>query len=118
MNVYEISVFLTKIVRADSDHKSLQLYYGQRGHSPSPASQSIDHLMGKTARGHGGHYGPIPPYSGYPNYQAYQSSYAQQHYHRGPPQDGATNAETSPPPVYEYLSASRPGKENFSSKFR
>ena len=96
--------------------------YHQRGHSPSP-SHGIDYLMPKT-RGHGsgagGHYGPIPPYSGYPGYpypSTHQNPYGAggaQHpgYHRPPPE------ETSPPPVYEYLSTSRPGKENFSSKFR
>ena len=71
--------------------------------------------MAKT-RGHaGGHYGPIPPYSGYPGYsypnRIPDTGYPHPGYHRAP-------EETSPPPVYEYLSTSRPGKENFSSKFR
>ena len=100
--------------------------YHQRAHSPSP-SHGLEYLMPKT-RGHssggqpsGGHYGPIPPYSGYPGYpypSSHQIPYGaappQPHpgFHRPPPE------ETSPPPVYEYLSNSRPGKENFSSKFR
>ena len=73
--------------------------------------------MAKT-RGHSSHYGPIPPYSGYPGY-VYPSSGSHGHqpssylgqqqlgYHR--PQ----TEETSPPPVYEYLSTSRPGKDNY-----
>ena len=76
--------------------------------------------MAKT-RGHSSHYGPIPPYSGYPGY-AYPSSHQPssyltqqqlQHpsYHHRP-----ATEETSPPPVYEYLSTSRPGKDNY--KFR
>lgn len=82
--------------------------------------------MAKT-RGHSSHYGPIPPYSGYPGY-AYPTSSSshqpssyltqqqlQQHqgYHHRP---AIPTEETSPPPVYEYLSTSRPGKDNY--KFR
>ena len=85
--------------------------------------------MAKT-RGHSSHYGPIPPYSGYPGYayptsshqpssyltqQQLQQHQNQQHpgYHHRP---AMPPEETSPPPVYEYLSTSRPGKDNY--KFR
>ena len=53
--------------------------------------------------------------SGYPGYSSHTSSYGGHHqnYHHIRPSE-----ETSPPPVYEYLSSSRHGKDNFSGKFR